>query len=298
MKPSILRRKLYTAWIRYNPRALQAIGGVNLQRSRAYLWNLWGARAYHWVDWEHFLVRKHSSTIFVFGGGASLRDVSAAEWAKIDRHNTLGWRNFAYQTFVHADYLILRELVAGQGIPHRGNFARQVQPLMDQMEHNPHFKDSLVLVQGGWHALAGNYLMGMQLAPLGYDYLRFYNGQRGATALPATDFKQGITHVFGTLTDAVNLAYLGGWKQIVLIGIDLYDSQYFVQADEKIHEQETGAPADVTLHATARSGIVEKMGEWEKWLRERGVQLSVYNPRSLLAEVMPIFSWEHLPDAP
>ncbi len=31
----------------------------------------------------------------------------------------------------------------------------------------------------------------------------------------------------GTLVDAVNVAYCLGWKEIVLVGIDLYDSRYY-----------------------------------------------------------------------
>jgi hypothetical protein len=42
-------------------------------------------------------------------------------------------------------------------------------------------------------------------------------------------------------------------------------------------------------HNTAQNGIVRTMGQWREHLeRERGIQLSVLNPRSLLASVMPV----------
>lgn len=289
---NILSRKLQTAWHRYHPRAVQQDIQIFGQRFSSYLLNRQGESAYQWGTWQDFLARKHSEQIFVFGGGASLHDVSPAEWARIDQANTLGWRNFAYQTFVHADYLILRELAAWRGMEGNTYFIEQVTRLMEQIETNPHFAQTLILVQGGWKAVAGNQLIGRRLAPPNYTYLRFKTGARHAQALPSTDFRRGLTHVYGTLTDAVNLAYLGGWSSIVLIGIDLYDSQYFVRSDEKSHERETGQIASQVIHATARSGIVEKMGEWSRWLAERDVHLSVYNPRSLLAEVMPVFRWD------
>ena len=40
-------------------------------------------------------------------------------------------------------------------------------------------------------------------------------------------FNSGIVHGFGSVISVVNIAYLMGWKHIVLVGIDLYDHRYF-----------------------------------------------------------------------
>jgi hypothetical protein len=42
-------------------------------------------------------------------------------------------------------------------------------------------------------------------------------------------------------------------------------------------------------HNTARSGVVEQMGEWGRMLAGEGVALSVYNQRSLLTDVLPVY---------
>ena len=39
--------------------------------------------------------------------------------------------------------------------------------------------------------------------------------------------REGLRHVGGTLSDAVNAAACLGWTHIVLAGVDLYDSRYF-----------------------------------------------------------------------
>jgi hypothetical protein len=93
-----------------------------------------------------------------------------------------------------------------------------------------------------------------------------------------------------------------GWKEIVLVGVDLYDSRYFFLDPDKTLavdvERATTVPAERNSmhgqrydseHNTARSGVVRLMAEWREALEPVGVQLTVYNPRSLLADVLPLY---------
>ena len=90
--------------------------------------------------------------------------------------------------------------------------------------------------------------------------------------LPTRSFAQGVRHAPGTLSDVVNCAYLLGWKDIVLVGVDLYDSRYFwLEQDQTLdYDAEAGTlvPAEVNTirgnqydepHNTAVSGVVEQM---------------------------------------
>ena len=43
------------------------------------------------------------------------------------------------------------------------------------------------------------------------------------------------------------------------------------------------------IHSTAVNGIVELMREWREYYEPRGIELFVYNPRSLLAAVLPVW---------
>jgi len=96
----------------------------------------------------------------------------------------------------------------------------------------------------------------------------------------------GITDVI------INIAYLGGWKHIVLIGVDLYDNRYFLTPKGQDNEPWVGTVDATNPNSTVASGIVQDVGRWVPWLKERGVSLTVYNPRSLMKAVMPIFSWD------
>ncbi len=288
-----IQRKLKNAWYWYNPRTLVKRVLVFLYELDAYLRNRIFQSRYHVVEPDAFRARQTSDVIFIFGAGASLRDISPEEWAKIDQHNTLGWRLFVYQEYVHADFLMIREVVWEElGLFRVDKHLAEIRRLLNQMTLNPRFQNALLMVQEGWSAVSGNRVFGYRLGPKNHAYLRFRNGRRDKDAPPASTFEEGITHIHGSLTDAVNLAYLGGWKHIVLIGIDLYDMAYFnVPAGEKnplwVTNLDPSAP-----NSTATSGIVDVMKKWADWLKARGVQMYVYNPRSLMTAAMPVFTWE------
>src|SRR5207249_1724538 len=119
---------------------------------------------------------------------------------------------------------------------------------------------------------------------------------------PTRSFSQGLRHSNGTLSDVVNCAYILGWTRIVLVGVDLYDSRYFFLPPEKTlgMDPATGTTTGVEfnqwrgqrydqLHNTARGGIVDLMANWRALLEADGVELSVYNPKSLLAGPLPVF---------
>jgi hypothetical protein len=101
-------------------------------------------------------------------------------------------------------------------------------------------------------------------------------------------------HHLGTLSDAVHLGYLGGWKHLVLVGVDLYDRRSFWLKENELRDEyrytsdKQTATVD-TPHNTAMNGIIPFMKRWYKDLKADGVEMSVYNPRSLLAEFMPIY---------
>jgi hypothetical protein len=290
---AILLRKLRTTWIRYNPLALRNRIWFWFIEADTYLRDRMNRRHYHIITPDEFRQRRTTPVIFIFGSGASLRDIPAEEWARIDRYETIGWRLFALQAYVHADFLLVREV--GQ-VAHMLNTRaqkRDSEALANWIRQNDRLRETIIIVQAGWKAVAGNRFLGGRFAPSEHTYMRFRNGRRQSGALPAETFAEGITHGQGTLTDAMNIAYLGGWKHIVLIGVDLYNSAYFNVAPEAPNPDWVYADSGPEQpHLTAQSGIVETVGAWAQWMSERGVQVSVYNPKSLLAEVIPVFRWD------
>ena len=70
-------------------------------------------------------------------------------------------------------------------------------------------------------------------------------------------------------------------------GVDLYDRRYFWLAEDQPRGDD---PAIGSTHATALAGIVATIGDWSQRLQARGIRVFVHNPRSLLTQVLPVWS--------
>ena len=51
-----------------------------------------------------------SDVVFVFGSGASLNALTAADWRAIGAHDTIGFNWFVHERFVRCDYHLVREI--------------------------------------------------------------------------------------------------------------------------------------------------------------------------------------------
>jgi hypothetical protein len=239
---------------------------------------------YRQLDEPALRATRKSDTIVIFGSGYSLNDITPQGWEAISAHDTLGFNYFVHQDFVRCDYHLVRE-VARSEIGDR--WKSDMASYFGMAAASPRYRDTIFLVQQGFRAINSN-------RAIGYDYLPVTNRIfRWRTILdqrmPSESLDRGLTHAQGTLAECVNFAALLGWKTIVLAGVDLYDRRYFWlprdQPREMVHQ-----PSSVDgIHSTAVNGIVELMRDWRDYYHPRGVELRVYNPRSLLAKVLPVW---------
>jgi hypothetical protein len=276
-------------------------GGRAFLRWHAFFADAWlrdrlmGRRRYRQLDEEAVRARRRSETVFVFGSGYSLNDIPGEEWEAMSRHDTFGFNAFYRQNWVRVDFHLLRGGVYGEL-----RWRAHAQEVSARLRQNPHYEDTIFLLQQDYTGSFANQLVGHGLLPTDAQLFRYRTAR--APGLPTHSFADGVRHAPGTLSDVVNCAYLLGWKEIVLVGVDLYDSRYFwLEPDQTLaHDATTGnlIPAAVNNirgqrydepHNTARSGVVEQMRDWARMLADEGVSLSVYNPRSLLADVVPVY---------
>lgn len=281
-------------------------------------WRYQGVRAKaYWQDRQQrhhhitlseadFRQSRTSDTLFVFGSGYSLHHITPEGWAHIAEHNTLGFSWFVYQDFIRTDYQIIREIHSE--VFDRDIWLPEYQRYGKAVRENPHLKDTILLAQQGWKAFGANRLIGMGLLGKRRKLLRFHNIPYSPDQpYPTTRLADGVLHHLGTLSDAINFGVIGGWRQIVLVGVDLYDRRYFwLEGDEpdpsdhKHYVQEVTdengkvqrikkAVTIETNHNTALNGVVPFMGLWHDYLSQQGITLSCYNPRSLLTQVMPVY---------
>lgn len=250
---------------------------------------------YHELDEAALRARRTSDTVFIFGSGYSLNELSETEWRHFAAHDVFGFNMFIYERWVPIRFQLLRGGAEGQLA-----WRSYGEHIAETIRDNPHCRDTVFLLQGEYQAQFCNQMIGYRLLPVGQPIFRYHTAR--ADGPPTRSFPEGLRHISGTLSDAVNAAVCLGWQNIVLVGIDLYDSRYFwLPATETTDiNPDTGAISGEyntirgtrydDTHNTVRIGIVDTMQAWTSVLRERGHRLSVYNPRSLLSSVMPVYN--------
>jgi glycosyltransferase involved in cell wall biosynthesis len=298
-KAAIPPRMRYT--LRIEAQALRNRGPVYAARWNAALVDAWARdrvnrRRYRTIGAEDVRAARRSDRVFVFGSGASLNDIADDEWDAIAEHDVFGFNAFFNQSWVRTDFHLLRGGVYGElrWRPH----GYEVQRLIAA---NDLYSDTIFVLPEEYLGHFANVLVGRRLLPPGTRIFRYRT--LPGPGLPSTRLEDGVRHAPGTLSDCVNLAFLLGWREIVLVGVDLYDSRYFwLPPDKTLGYDRASAnvvPMEINTvrgnrpedrHNTATAGVIEQMGEWARMLAASGVSLSVYNPRSLLAGVLPVFA--------
>lgn len=235
---------------------------------------------YRVLSEEELRKTRRSETAFVFGSGRSLVDITPNEWGRIATFDTVSLREFPRQHWVRADYHITGEV----------DFLDEYAA---RLRENPLYAETIFVVQAGWLAERGNDLIGRRLLREGSRVFRYRRIARGRYAPPSSRLST-LTHGFNSIIDATNFAISMGWRRIVLTGVDLYNKEYFwlPQGETRTYEK-PGIAADSIF--TGARATIDMLGRWRQLLEPDGVQLSVYNSRSLLASVMPVFSWEPYP---
>jgi hypothetical protein len=227
---------------------------------------------------------RRSDRVFIFGSGASLNKLSAEEWGRIAEHDTFGFNWFVREDFVRCDFQLIRQIADSN---EHSVWEPQIREYCELIARSAHFRETILLIQYEWRGRAVNLALEHRWLPK-RRLLPWTTSHRDELS---SSFAAGLAHGTSTLTDTVNAAVLLGWKEIVLVGVDLYDRRYFwAPSETRSVDRMRGASAS-DLHTQASSGFVERVGSWRRDLEARGVSMSVHNPKSLLASVLPVFSW-------
>ena len=249
-----------------------------------------GSRHYRQLTDKDLKASRKSDTVFIFGSGYSLHDISGREWERISGHDTLAFNWFVYQDWIRVDYHVFKELSPDDLDPEVWKVALEKFALL--VRNNPHYRETIFIVQGGYRGINGNRLIGMKLLPEGSPIFRFFIKSRGIYEAPSRSLSDGLVHGPASLVTAVNFAYALGWKKIVMAGVDLYDRRYFwLGKDETRAVDSIRSSTYKDKHNTA-DRLVPYLGKWNELMNREGIQLYVYNPRSLLAQVLPVYQLE------
>ena len=255
------------------------------------------------ADIEDIKKSRRKDTIFIMGCGYSINDITREEWQHIvEDGDTLAFNEFYRGKFVPITYHICGEIsdAPNYGLilmnsKHRGN----IKSYYNELVSNPYYKDTIYFLR---------YKMDIKKTPVpiamwALFFLKAFKNKKvclyrivffGESILKPFEILDPSDNIYAishnaTIFDAVNIAYILGYKKIVFVGIDLYDSRYFwLGRNENFEDVLKLGLTYSDSHYTANK-VVRGMGVWNKYLIKKGVRLYIYNPRSLLNKVLPIY---------
>ena len=250
------------------------------------------------TDREDIKKGRRKDTIFIMGSGYSVNDITKEEWQHIvDVGDTLSFNYFFRGKFVPITYHISGEILDA---PNYGSVLMNskhregIKSYYNKIFSNPCYKDTTYFLR---------YKMDFTKAPVpiamwALFFLKAFKNKQVClyrivaqkdAILEPSDNIHAIVHWNATLSDAINISYILGYKEIVLVGVDLYDRRYFWLKENETHECDlTRGKRYSDIHATA-DNVLRGMAVWNKYLIKKDVRLYIYNPRSLLNKVLPVY---------
>jgi hypothetical protein len=265
---------------------------------RAFLLNARVPRDHYEIFGERDIKKSvKGNTLFILASGSSLASIPDEVLSEMKQNTTMSLNYTLLQSFIPADFHVVRELGAANDISVDIRLS-DLNNFGELMASNPCYEQTVFLIQGGYAAWVPNLLLGHRSVRKGTKIFRYRNQYiPGFTSL-GTSFSAGIAHGASTVIDCINMGYILGFKKIVLCGVDLYDRKYFWHipntsfiplpgiTDAKIGEY--GNSGDQTPKHRSANGLLEQISRCDKELKASGVVLSVLNPHSLLAEILPV----------
>ena len=249
------------------------------------------------TDIEDIKKSRRKDTIFIMGSGYSINDITREEWQHfVDIGDILSLNYFFRGKFVPINYHICGDMPApNYGLILMNNrYKKNIKAYYDELFSNPYHKDTIYFLR---------YKIDFTKAPVptalwALFFLKAFKNKQVCpyrivtqkdAILEPSDNIHAIVHWNATLSDAINISYILGYKEIVLVGIDLYDRRYFwLERNETVEGDLKRDKMYYDIHSTA-DNVLSGMAVWNKYLIKKGVRLYIYNPRSLLNKILPVY---------
>lgn len=236
-------------------------------------------------------------TIFILGSGYSINDITKEEWKKMEVvGDTLSFNYFFLGEFISITYHICGEITTNYGILFMMNKRKKaIKSYYNKIFRNLYYKNTTFFLRyridhslvpiAMWALLHFKAFKNKQVCLYGIN--RYIN-----KILNPSDDINAISHHSATLFDAINIAYLLGYKKIVLVGVDLYDQRYFWLKENETSEEHLKEGSSCNdVHGTADI-VLRAMSIWKEYLEKKGIALYIYNPHSLLNDILPLYKFD------
>ena len=252
---------------------------------------------YTFCTWDELIKKKRSDKVFILGSGYSLNKIKNSEWKYISNHDVVGFNSTIMQKWVRVDYHLIRGWAEGSNI--YSNLEKIGKDLVSFVDNNKNYKETIFLLQNDFYGLISHILLNKKILKKNSKIFSYYTLN---SKFPKKHKKLNLlSHLSGTLSDVTHFTLNMGWKEVVLVGVDLYDTRYFyLEEDQTFSVDKVTGHKSVSKftdhgkrfddeHSTIRNGVIEEFRVWNKLFNENNSKLMVYNKKSLLNKVLKIY---------
>jgi hypothetical protein len=237
-------------------------------------------------------------TIFIFGSGSSLNELSTCELNRLkDIGDTMGFNAVVDFEKIHWDYFIIREFE--QKVIKLGSLALEsifnwvlIKDFDNKISASHFFSSTKFLICSDrkcGQALLWLHFFGKKFK----NKLLYTNKLDRSVNWPPSNSLFEIPHGNATLNDAINLSYLAGYSEIVLVGVDLYDSRYFYLKENETRDFDKTRKRDNKMKHNTSGPMLANLLLWKTFLLDKNVTIKVLNPKSMAASVVDIYSFSN-----
>jgi hypothetical protein len=259
----------------------------------------------HILTRDGFLSRKKSDTIVIYGSGYSINDITEDQWSKLNKFDSIGFNWFLKSKRTVTFYLLREQDIwrkNGTGDESR----REVRDTLNQCYANTcciivdlsrsHHKWQITEHYGKPIYQRRINLPGVIVKEIFAktsltEYIKNKNSKKVlCDYLESYDiFEKGLIYDFCSLVSILHLVTFLKYKRIIFAGVDLYDHRYFWLNNNKLRTatREKGRMLN-SKHFVAdyTCRVIDAYGNYFK-----DVDISVLNPKSLLAKKIKIWSF-------
>lgn len=242
---------------------------------------------------QELLSHKKSDTVFIIGSGYSINDLKDNEISFMEKHDIFAFSTFMDNNkFFRVDFYLGREFIIcddTMSLSYMKKTCMCDYYFSWKVNHSEYSSNTVFFVQ---HEVKSNMnsILARRLLKKGTKIFRFKGDFLRYFRMPSKNLRK-LMHFGGTLADALHACYAMGYKKIILAGIDLYDRRYYWLKEDETYVYDIGRGNVCTNPHRTSNNMVSAFEKWKPFFDKNGVEVYVLNPKSLLAEVLPVYKF-------
>jgi len=241
------------------------------------------------ISRSEFLNTKQSDTLVVYGCGYSINNLTEEELKKLLLYDSISFNWFCFSGIPTTFYLVREQANLGKRVCGNENVAN----FFEMMSTDTYKETCLIINDISHHSPeAFNYTKKKSLKRFVNPYvvskdIKLPRNTEGCDRFKTMDIlKKGTIHGRCTLNNVLHIGVFLGYKRIIFIGIDLYDSRYFWLGKKETRY----SVRDKRRNFKSKHAIFRATINLVRSLKKtNNIEMFVYNPRSLLSKVIPVW---------